>query len=494
MGANKNPAEIVQHLRNSFNNGKTIPLDYRLKQLSSLKRMYEENKTEMMNALAKDLRKSKQESMVLEIDYLLNDVTHMINELKKWTKPEQPSRDFANLLDGVYIYNEPYGVALVIGAWNYPLQLTLMPVAGAIAAGNCVVIKPSEIATESAKFIANYIPKYLDQDCCQVYLGGVQETTELLNQRFDYIFFTGSTTVGKIIHKAANKYLTPTTLELGGKSPVYIDNSVDLNLVAKRILWGKLVNAGQTCVAPDYVLCSKQVEKPFVDACQRTIREFYGTNPKQSPDYCRIINSRQFDRLTSLLKNGNIAVGGDSDRDDLYIEPTVLTDVKPTDDVMLEEIFGPILPIVNVEDAYEAINFIKNREKPLALYIFSNKKQDVEAILKNTSSGGVTVNDTIMHLAVDTLPFGGVGNSGMGAYHGKHSFDIFSHKKGILYKDLGLLGEKLGAARYPPYSDKKIAYLKMMLSKGRSYLPWGCLKYLFVFGLGFIASLYLKKF
>ncbi|KAJ8929571.1 hypothetical protein NQ314_017735 [Rhamnusium bicolor] len=268
-----------------------------------------------------------------------------------------------------------------------------------------------------------------------------------------------------------------------GKSPVYLDQSADIDIATKRILWGKFLNAGQTCVAPDYILCTKEVEQKFVSAAKKVIKEFFGDNPKTSPDYGRIINDRQFQRLVGLLKNCNIATGGETDSSERYIAPTIVTDVKPTDPIMEDEIFGPLLPIFNVQNAYEAIDFIKGQEKPLALYIFSNKKADIKQILANTSAGGVSVNDTVMHLIVNNLPFGGVGNSGMGAYHGKYSFDTFTHKKSVLHKDLRFLGEKLGAARYPPLSDSKMAYLNFMLAPG-PYFSFKYLPHIIMFGLG----------
>ncbi|XP_018563603.1 aldehyde dehydrogenase, dimeric NADP-preferring [Anoplophora glabripennis] len=463
------PDEIVHHLGNTFQSGKTKPIEYRIKQLKSLQKMLEENREEIIKALFEDLHKSKFESILTEINFVLHEIKYILANIYDWVKPEKPPKEFANILDDVYILHEPFGVALVIGAWNYPLQLTLGPVCGAISAGNCVVIKPSEVAPAIAKFFADKIPQYLDEDAYQVYLGGIPETTELLKQKFDYIFYTGSTVVGKIIQAAASKHLTPTTLELGGKSPVYLDKSANIEIAARRIIWGKFINAGQTCVAPDYLLCSKEVQEKFVLSSKRILREFYGKDPKTSPDYGRIVNDRQFQRLTNLLKTSDIVVGGDTDSSERYIAPTIVTNVKPSDPVMQEEIFGPIFPIINVDNAYEAISYICNNEKPLALYIFSNRKADVREILENTSAGGVTVNDTVMHLTVPTLPFGGVGSSGMGAYHGKYSYDTFTHKKSVLHKDLSFLGEKLSNARYPPLTSGKLSYLQFMLSPGLTF-------------------------
>ncbi|XP_050298328.1 aldehyde dehydrogenase, dimeric NADP-preferring-like [Anthonomus grandis grandis] len=462
------PSEIISVLRNSFNNGKTKPISFRIKQLKSLYKMYVENEDKILSALWTDLRKSKSESNVMEIGFLYNDIKNLVYNLEEWAKPEYVKKDLANILDTAYIQREPFGVVLSIGAWNYPVNLTLLPVHGAIAAGNCVIIKPSEVAEATSNVISELIPKYLDTDCYRVYTGGVAETTELLKEKFDYIFYTGNSTVGKIIHAAANKYLTPVTLELGGKSPCYLDSSANLKTAAKRILWGKYANVGQTCVAPDYLLCTKEIEEKFIPIAREVLKEFYGENPKESPDYGRIIADRHFQRIKKLLETGKVIVGGDCDPKERYIAPTIMTDVKQGDPILQEEIFGPILPIVNVANAHEAIKFINANEKPLALYVFSNNTNEVKLILNNTSSGTVCINDTLMQLTVDTLPFGGVGQSGMGSYHGKYSFDTFSHKKSVLWKDLGLLGEKLGAAKYPPFTRAKMNYLMFMLAKR----PW----------------------
>ncbi|KAJ1530499.1 hypothetical protein ONE63_005397 [Megalurothrips usitatus] len=477
---------IVQRARDAFSTGRTLSYEFRMKQLKNLLRLFEENELDLIAALEADLRKSKMESCILELEICKNEIRQTMISLKDWMKPEKPEKTFVNMLDEVGIYKDPYGVVLVMGAWNYPVQLTLVPVVGAVAAGNCVVIKPSEIATASAKLIGELVPKYLDQECFPVILGGIPETTELLKQKFDYIFYTGSTTVGKIVRAAANEHLTPVTLELGGKSPVYLDNSVNLNIAVKRIIWGKLVNAGQTCIAPDYILCTRETQEKFVAKAKEVLKEFYGPNPKSSPDLCRIVSDRQFQRLREYLKCGKVAVGGEVDASERYIAPTILVDVQPSDRVMQEEIFGPILPIYNVDNAYEAIKFINSRDKPLALYIFSENRKETDLLIRNTSSGGVGVNDILFHAAAEGLPFGGVGCSGMGAYHGKFTFDTFTHHKGTLIKDFNIIGESLAAGRYPPYSEKGLTFLRTLMKKRRgislSFLQYGA-----VFGLGMLA-------
>ncbi|KAL7735970.1 hypothetical protein ACLKA6_002401 [Drosophila palustris] len=488
--------DTLQRARLAFASGKTRNVSFRRKQLENLLRCYEEHENEIISALEADLRRPKQESLIVETEFMKNDIKHILYHLSDWVKAEKPSKSFVNMLDDVQVFNDPFGVVLVIGAWNYPLQLLLVPVAAAIAAGNCVVLKPSEIAGNCAKFIAETLPKYLDNDCYPIICGGPSETAELLNQRFDYIFYTGSTRVGKIIHAAANKYLTPTTLELGGKSPCYIDKSVELRTAVKRILWGKLINCGQTCIAPDYILCSKEMQEKFIVEAKDVLKEWYGENVQSSPDLSRIINQNNFQRLLGLMKSGRIAVGGKYDASERYIEPTILVDVKPNDPIMEEEIFGPILPIYTVENAYDAIEFINARENPLVLYIFTSETEVLDLFVNGTQSGGMCVNDTIMHYAVDTIPFGGVGMSGMGCYHGKYGFDTFTHKKSCLGKNLALIGEKMASARYPPYSDRKASLLSFLLRKRRP-LPNLHLTHVLAVGLGVgltvLVNYYLQK-
>uniref|UniRef100_A0A8D9AYT6 Aldehyde dehydrogenase n=2 Tax=Cacopsylla melanoneura TaxID=428564 RepID=A0A8D9AYT6_9HEMI len=487
--------DLVQRARATFESGKSKPYEFRLRQLKQLVKMYEENQQDLANALAADLRKHKQEAVLFEIEFLANDARHAINHLKEWMTPQKPGKDIANMLDGVYIYPDPYGVCLVIGAWNYPLQLSLLPAAGAIAAGNVVIVKPSELAPATAKLIAQLTAKYLDNDTFHVVLGGVEETTELLKQRFDYIFYTGSTTVGKIVRAASNEYLTPVTLELGGKSPLYIDSSVNLEMAVRRFMWGKCINAGQTCIAPDYILCTKEVESQIIKHAKTVLNSWYSENVQSSKHLCRIVSDRHFQRLKALThSSGTIAVGGDFDASDRFISPTILIDVKPNDPIMGEEIFGPILPIVNVESAYEAIQFINARqETPLCLYLFTQKSSVQKEFIDKVRCGGVCVNDTMMHVAVDTLPFGGVGLSGMGNCHGKYSFDTFTHKKSCLIKNYNPLIEALSASRYPPYSENKMKFILALMRKRPSLPGVRYLPHLALFGLG-VLSAYLIQY
>ncbi|KAJ8975551.1 hypothetical protein NQ317_004409 [Molorchus minor] len=418
----KSAKDAVEFARKAFATGKTKSLKFREGQLKGLVRFVEERKKEIQEALYKasvtsgaklelreevgfiknasiaglvkllyimygDLRKHKMECTMSETEVVLNDLKHTIYEFKRWAKPERPKKRLINMLDQIYTYSDPYGVVLIIGAWNYPILLSLGPMIGALAAGNAVILKPSELSSSTADVMAKYLPKYLDPECVQVYLGGIPETTELLREKFDYIFFTGSTGVGKIVHQAAAQHLTPTTLELGGKSPLYLDETADMEIATRRIFWGKCINSGQTCIAPDYLLCSKPVQERFVAEARKVITEFYGSDPRKSPYLSKIVTERHFKRLVNFLNDGDIAIGGTYDETERIISPTVLTNVKPDDPVMKEEIFGPILPVVNVKDAEEAISFINSREKPLAMYIFSKDKNVHKCFLNQTTAG-----------------------------------------------------------------------------------------------------------
>uniref|UniRef100_A0A8C9JNT7 aldehyde dehydrogenase [NAD(P)(+)] n=1 Tax=Panthera tigris altaica TaxID=74533 RepID=A0A8C9JNT7_PANTA len=354
-----------------------------------------------------------------------------------------------NLMGSAFIRKEPFGLALIISPWNYPVNLTLVPLVGALAAGNCVVLKPSEISKSTEKVLAEVLPQYLDQSCFAVVLGGPQETGRLLEHKFDYIFFTGSPRVGRIVMSAAAKHLTPVTLELGGKNPCYVDDDCDPQTVANRVTWFRYFNTGQTCVAPDYVLCSPDTQERLLPALQSAITRFYGEDPRSSPNLGRIISDKHFQRLPALPE----APLPRAEPPPVPAAPTVLVDVEETEPVMQEEIFGPILPIVNVRSLDEAIDFINRREKPLALYAFSNNKQVVNQILDRTSSGSFGGNEGFTYLTLTSLPLGGVGNSGMGRYHGKFSFDTFSHHRACLLSHPGL--EKLNEIRYPPYTNSK---------------------------------------
>lgn len=423
----------------------------------------QEHEKDLLAAIGADLCKSELNAYSHEAITVLGEIDTVLEKLPEWVTSEPAKKNLLTMMDEAYVYPEPLGVVLIIGAWNYPLVLTIQPLIGAIAAGNAVIIKPSELSENTARILAELLPHYLDQELYAVINGGVQETTELLKQRFDHILYTGSTNVGKIIMQAAAKYLTPVTLELGGKSPCYVDRDCDLDVACRRIAWGKYMNCGQTCIAPDYVLCEPSLQDQIVQKIKEAVKEFYGENVKESPDYERIINPRHFKRILSLLEGQKIAFGGETDEATRYVAPTILSDVDPETKVMQEEIFGPILPIVPVKNADEAIQFINKREKPLALYVFSHNSQLIKRMINETSSGGVTANDVIMHFTLTSLPFGGVGSSGMGAYHGKHSFDTFSHRRPCLVKSLKR--ESANKLRYPPNTQSKVEWAKFFILK-----------------------------
>ncbi|KAI9015263.1 Aldehyde/histidinol dehydrogenase [Phycomyces nitens] len=456
----------VNNLRQQFNTGITKDITFRKQQLQNLIRFAEENNDAIEEALWKDLHKHKVECSVGEVSSVIDDCKFMIKNLDKFSKPTYTKKRFAmNAADKTYIRKEPKGVVLVIGAWNYPINLLLMPVVGAIAAGNCVLIKPSEVSQHTAELITRILPTYLDKRVYTVVNGGVEETTILLEQKFDHIFYTGNGMVGKIVMTAAAKHLTPVTLELGGKSPVVVAPDADIAISAKRILWGKFFNNGQTCVAPDYVLIPKDLVEPFIEEARKVLLEFYGADPQKSESYGRIVSTRQFDRLKGLIDNfdqKSIIVGGQTDRDDLFIAPTIISPVSPNDaHIMQQEIFGPILPIVPVENLDEAIEVINTRDHPLAMYIFSSKASSYNKILDKTNSGGVLVNDILMHLQELSLPFGGIGPSGTGGYHGKASFDVFTHERSTMVKSFMLEGAN--SVRYPPYNNDKYKLMEFMV-------------------------------
>uniref|UniRef100_F6VZL9 Aldehyde dehydrogenase n=2 Tax=Ornithorhynchus anatinus TaxID=9258 RepID=F6VZL9_ORNAN len=441
-------SEIVQHARAAFKSGKSRPLKFRLRQLENLKKMIKEREKEIFAALMGDLNKNEWNGYYGEVIYSLEEIDYALQKLPEWMADEPVEKTPLSADDETYIHSEPLGVVLIIGAWNYPFNLTIQPMVGAIAAGNAVIIKPSELSEHTAILLAELLPQYLDQDLYHVINGGVPETTELLKERFDYIFYTGNTAVGKIVMAAAAKHLTPVTLELGGKNPCYVDKDCDLDIACRRITWGKFLNSGQTCVAPDYILCEPSLQDQIVEKIKKTLKEFYGDDAKKSRDYGRIINAHHFQRVMGLIEEQKVAVGGTGDQAARYIAPTILTDVDPESKVMQEEIFGPALPIVCVKSLEEAIEFVNQREKPLALYVFSRNDKVIKKMIAETSSGGVAGNDVIVHLTVHSLPFGGVGHSGMGSYHGKKSFETFSHRRSCLIRSLKSDDEL--RVRYPP--------------------------------------------
>ncbi|PTM93209.1 aldehyde dehydrogenase family protein [Streptomyces sp. VMFN-G11Ma] len=435
--APEQPVDVVARLRATFRTGRTKPVEWRTAQLHRLREMLTDSGPELAAALHADLGKSTAEAQRTEIGFTIREIDHTLDHLTEWLRPE-PAPVPAHLGADARAWTQydPLGVVLVIAPWNYPAQLLLTPLVGALAAGNAVVVKPSEMAPATSAVLAGLLPAHLDTDAVAVVEGGVPETTALLAERFDHIFYTGNGTVGRVVMRAAAEHLTPVTLELGGKSPAFVDRGTDLDVVADRLVRGKFLNAGQTCVAPDYVLTDPETAAALEPKLARAVEAVYGTDPATGDEYGRIVNERHFDRLVGLLDSGRVVVGGDSDRTTKYIAPTVLADVDPAAPVMREEIFGPVLPVVTVPDLDAAIGFINDRDKPLALYVFSESDGTRERIAAETSSGGIGNGLPLAHLTVSDLPFGGVGESGMGNYHGRYSIETFSHRKAVLEKPL----------------------------------------------------------
>lgn len=454
-----NIEEIVQTQREYFREGKTKSINFRIEALKKLRKVIKEYESDINEALKKDLNKSAFESYMTEVGMTLHALSNMEKNIRKWARTRHVQTPFAQFHAKSFIIPEPYGLTLVIAPWNYPFLLSMEPLIGAIAAGNCCILKPSEYAPATSAILARIMKESFRMKYITVIEGGIEENTILLDQRFDYIFYTGGVTVGKIVMEKASKNLTPITLELGGKSPCIVDESANLELAAKRIVFGKYLNAGQTCVAPDYLLVHKSVKEELIKYLKKYIHEFMGENPLKCDNYAKIINKRHFDRLLLLMEEEYIAHGGKSDEKSLKIEPTILDHITEQSFIMQEEIFGPILPIMTFDQISEVELFIVNKEKPLALYLFTTNKEVENKILNNISFGGGCINDTIIHLATSNMPFGGVGNSGMGAYHGKASFDTFTHYKSIVKKynwiDLPI--------RYLPYTELKLKLMKKFL-------------------------------
>jgi aldehyde dehydrogenase (NAD+) len=448
--------DLVARLRAGFASGRTRPAEWRLGQLARLRALLTENTGALVRALETDLRKPDPEGYATDIAFTLGDLDVARKQLRRWMKPRRVGTPLKLQPARSWIVAEPVGVVLVIAPWNYPVQLALAPLAAAIAAGNCALVKPSEVTPHVSAVIAELVPRHLDPECYAVVEGGVAETQALLAERWDHVFYTGNGRVGRIVMEAAAKHLTPVTLELGGKSPCLVDEDVDLDVAARRIAWAKFLNCGQTCVAPDYVLVHASREAELIERIAHWVHQFYGDVPQRSPDLARIVNEQHVDRLAKLLESGTVVIGGQVDRADRWVAPTILRDVPADAPVMQEEIFGPILPVLKVRDMDEAIAFVNARPKPLALYVFTRRQAVEDAVIARTSAGGVTVNAAIWHLGNPNLPFGGVGESGMGAYHGKHGFDAMSHRKPVLKKSTRS-DPSLG---YPPYTKWKKALIK----------------------------------
>lgn len=438
-----------------FKAGHTKSLYFRIEQLQALKTMLKENEQELCDAVYKDFRKSPFETFATEIGLIINEINYALKNIDRWVKPKSVPTSLVNFPSRNYILKEPYGNVLIIAPWNYPVQLCLLPLVGALAAGNTAFVKPSELTPNTSQALQKLLVKYFQPEVITTVLGGVETSNRLLELNFNYIFFTGSTRVGKIIMQSAAKRLIPVTLELGGKSPCIVDETANLEISARRVVWGKFVNAGQTCVAPDYLLVQKSIRDAFLAELKKAVFSLYGENPFTSDDYPRIINDTHFDRLSELLKDGKVVIGGDTDPATRYIAPTILSDISWQDSIMQDEIFGPILPVLEFSSIDDAIQQILQTPRPLALYIFTSSSETERKVLEQVSFGGGAINDTIAQLGNHHLSFGGVGASGFGSYHGKASFDSFSHQKSIMKKNF-LVDIPI---RYAPY-DGKIKWLK----------------------------------
>lgn len=447
-------APKVAAARAAYAAGTTKPLAWRRATLERMRDLLNERESQLLDALAADFGKPRFEAWFTEIGFTISDIEHTLAHLPAWIQPEKVTTPVSFKPGVSYIVPEPVGVACVIAPWNYPVQLLLAPITAAVAAGNAVVAKPSELAPHIAAELVSLL-EAIGEPAIAAVQGGVAETTKLLEQRFDHILYTGNSRVARIVMRAAAEHLTPVTLELGGKSPAIVSRNANVDIAARRIAWGKFVNAGQTCIAPDYVLVEKPVHDQLVAAIGKQITEFYGADPQQSSDFTRIVNSPHFHRLEKLLDSGTVAFGGVTDADTRYISPTVLTGVKADDPVMGEEIFGPILPIIAVDSLADAIAFVNSSsadgDKPLALYSFSESDAENDQVLGGATSGGACVNGTLFHISNPNLPFGGTGESGMGAYHGKFGFDAFSHRRAVFTRSTKLDPSML----YPPYTAKK---------------------------------------
>jgi acyl-CoA reductase-like NAD-dependent aldehyde dehydrogenase len=441
--------KLLHDHRAFFATGRTKDLSFRLEQLRILRKAVTDNEAAIFHALKEDLGKPAFEAYGGESAIVINEIDQALRHLRCWSKPKRVRTPLVSFPAKSFIYPMPFGVALIIGPWNFPVQLMLVPLVGAMAAGNCAVLKPSITASHTSRIITKLISDNFDPAYVSVVEGGAETAQALLEERFDHIFFTGGVATGKLVMAAAAKHLTPVTLELGGKNACIVDADVHLDIAARRIVFGKFFNAGQSCVAVDYVLVDRRIKRELLSRILKQVVEFYGEDASRSPDFCRIVNEQHFDRLLRLLHAGDIVIGGKSDRAGRYIAPTVIDGITGSEPIMEDEIFGPLLPVIVYDDLSEAIAFVNSRPKPLAFYFFSRDKARQERVLAGTSSGGGCINDTVVHFTVTGLPFGGVGDSGMGKYHGKASFDTFTHDRSIIRNNF-LVDVFL---RYPPYKD-----------------------------------------
>ncbi|WP_083707163.1 aldehyde dehydrogenase family protein [Intrasporangium flavum] len=459
------PATVAA-ARATFRSGRTKPYAWRVEQLEALRSLIVDHEDELAAALHEDLGKNATEAWVTELGFVVEEIDHTLRHLRSWLRPRRVPVPLSLMPGRARVVREPLGVVLVIAPWNYPVQLLLAPLVGVLAAGNAAVLKPSEVAPATSRAVARLVPLHLDASAVQVVEGGVPETTALLAERFDHVFYTGNGTVGRVVLEAAARHLTPVTLELGGKSPTYVHDDADLAVAARRIVWGKFTNAGQTCVAPDYVLGTRATLDALVPHLADAVRESYGTDPAASGEYGRIVNDRHFERLAALVDTDKVVVGGQADAATRYLAPTVLDRVSLDDPVMQDEIFGPVLPLVEVSGIDEAIEVITGRDKPLALYVFTGDADVRRRFVRDTSSGALGVNLPLAHMAVHGLPFGGVGPSGSGAYHGERSVELFSHAKAVL--ETPTTPDTTAVVR-PPFTPFKRRVIDRVVARGRRH-------------------------
>ncbi|TLQ41770.1 aldehyde dehydrogenase [Ruoffia tabacinasalis] len=439
--------------------GITLDVKFRIRQLKRLKEAIKAHDVLIYDALKKDLNKPVFESYVTELGSVYGEIDYMIKHVKDWAKPKHVPTSLAHFYSKSHIYQEPYGRVLIIAPWNFPIQLSFVPLVGAIAAGNCVVLKPSELAPHTAMVIQQIIESVFAREYVAVEQGDGKVSQQLLKEGVDYCFFTGSTQVGKVIMETASQTLTPVTLELGGKSPVIVAKDTNIKHAAQRIVWGKFTNAGQTCIAPDYLLVDEAIRDDLISALIEVIEEYYTKKPLENSDYSKMINKSHFKRVKKLMRNQSVIYGGGSNKEMLTIEPTLVLEPELDTELMQEEIFGPILPILTYREVSQAVEFIRSKDKPLALYLFTQDKALKEYIIKNLSFGGAAINDTLIHQSNYNLPFGGVGASGMGQYHGRYSLETFSHPKSVIEKT-DLFDIKL---RYPPYKDWALKLIQKIM-------------------------------
>ncbi|NP_001087173.1 aldehyde dehydrogenase 3 family member B1 L homeolog [Xenopus laevis] len=457
--------DALRKCREAFSCGKTRPYSFRLLQLEAILNMLDKHEEEIVGALEQDMHRPRFETVLSEITSVKNEALYAVNNLEKWMQPLPGQKSMSNLLDSCFIQMEPVGVVLIIGGWSFPVQLSLIPLVGAVAAGNCVVLQPSGTCTHAANLLQKLIPLYLDNSCFHVVSGGQNDLMKLLENKFDHILYTGDRVTGRAVMLAAARYITPVSLVLGGKNPCYVDQSCDIKMASHRIAWARFVNAGQSSLAPDYILCQPEIRNALIHELKTCVEEFYGKNPRESPNYGRLACMEQYIRVKDLLSCGQVAFGGETDDTERYIAPTVLTDVQEADPIMQTEILGPVLPILTVPNLDEAIQLINRKDRPLAVYVYSENEQVISDILSRTSSGSFCSNDSMIQSIYTSMPCGSIGNSGVGIYRGKHSFDAFSQGRACLLRNTAV--ECVTYLRYPPYAEKPLSLLLWACSISR---------------------------